>query len=159
MAVALVLFTSVELTYRVLCYGSFLLVKFSPAVLGWLCSIVQAQRTLSGQWRACALNRDINRATKHHTFLLIGNGQQEKGRAKLKAWSLVWSKRDGKRRHPPGLIIPCEVLFVVCLGSCWPVPIACVSQTHCMCIQVTSAWFQQKKLTESLSIWSCSQQL
>lgn len=131
MAVDLILFTSVELTYRVLCYGSSLLVKFSPAVLGvslgWLCSIVQAQRRLCGQWRACALNRDINRATKHHTFLLIGNGQQERGRAKLKAWSLVWSKRDGRRRHPPVLIIPCEVLFVVCLGSCWPVPIVCVS--------------------------------
>lgn len=121
MSVALILFTSVELTYRVLCYGSSLLVKFSPAVLGvslgWLCSIVQAQRRLSVQWRACALNRDIKRATKHHTFLLIGNGQQERGRGKLKAWSLVWSKRGGKRRHPPGLIIPCECLFVVCLGS------------------------------------------
>ncbi|RMB98774.1 hypothetical protein DUI87_24993 [Hirundo rustica rustica] len=50
---------------------------------------LQAQRRLSGQWRACALNRDINRATKHHAFLLIGNGQQERER-KMK--SLVLPK-------------------------------------------------------------------
>lgn len=63
-----------------------LISQVSPAVLGvsqgWLCSIVQAQRRLSGQWRDCALNRDINRATKHNTFLLIGNGQQERGKGK-----------------------------------------------------------------------------
>lgn len=158
MAVPLILLTSLELTYRVLCCGSSLLVQFSPAVLGvspgWLCSIVQAQRRLSGQWRACALNRDINRASYIPAGWEWATGERE---SKIKAWSLVWSKRDGKRWHPPGLIIPCEVLFVVCLGRCWPVPIACVSQTHCLCIQVTSAWSQ--KLTGSPSIWSCSQQL
>lgn len=163
MSVALVLFTSVELTYRALCYGSSLLVKFSPAVLGlslgWLCSIVQAQRRLAGQWRACALNRDLKRATNHHTFLLIGNGQQERGRGKLKTWSLLRSKGDGKRRQPPVLIFPYEGSFVVCLRSCWLIPVVCVSQAHCMCIQITSAWSQQKKLTEGLSISSCSQQL
>lgn len=156
-----------ELTYRGLCYDSPLLVKFSKqclrASIGWLFSIVQAQRRPSGQQRAYIqtekTQEHINRATNQYTLPLIGKGQQERGRGNLKVWSLVCHRRGGKRRNQSVLIFPCDGSWVVCLGSCWPVPVVCVSQTQCMCVWITCPRSQQNKWTEGQSIWSWSHQL
>ena len=164
---AIFLFTSAELTYRGLCYDSSLLVKFSMAVPKGECrmALLYCTGTKEAIWAAESLcfkqgrQEHINRATNRHTLPLMGKEQQERGRGKLKAWSLVWNKRGGKRRNPSMLIFPWDGLWVVCLGSCWPIPVVCVSQTHCMCIQITSPWSQQNKLTGGLSIWSWSHQL
>lgn len=168
MSIAIFLFTSAaELTYRGLCYGSSLLVKLVQQCLrvsvGWLSSIVQAQRRPSEQQRAYALNREDTRAHQKSNQPSYPpadwEGATREREGKLKTWSLVWNKRGGKGRNPSVLIFPCDGLWVVCLDSCWPIPVVSVSQTHCMCIWITSPWSQQNKLTEGLSIWSWSHQL
>lgn len=169
MSIAIFLFASAaELTYRGLCYGSSLLVKLVQQCLrvsvGWLSSIVQAQRRPSEQQRAYALNREDTRAHQKSNQPSYPpadwEGATREREGKLKTWSLVWNKTWSlvwQKKKSISVDIP--VWWLMSSLSWQLLANSCCLCIPDMCIRITSPWSQQNKLTEGLSIWSWSHQL